>query len=299
MRTWFGVCWFWATSWTNAAAAIPPAVADSRPGPGDVTPQIVHYDLEVMYGEARIEEGLALARQRLAANPKDPELYRHVVRFLFEKGESVHRDDPSMDKIALYQEMYDLSNKALELDPGNAHLLFNRGIALGRLSTTRGVLSSLSNLKAVEQDWLAAANAPYKYQSLEGAEHLPCDTYLTLGIFYRLVPDWWIVGALAGTRGDKDKSLMWLEKANICRPDRIRTLKELGVTQLCIGHSRSDPAMLAKGRMTMAYLQNLPLSHTHSDIDKDHAKKLSADPSLACEYSRDGQQEHDEKQLKK
>jgi len=167
------------------------------------------------------------------------------------------------------------------------------------LSTTRGVLSSLSNLKSVESDWVAAANAPYKYQSLEGAEHLPCDVYLTLGIFYRLVPDWWIVGAVAGTRGDKDKSLMWLERANSCQPNRIRALKELGVTQLCIGHSRNDPAMLVKGISTMGYIQTLPRSHTHSDIDKDHGKKLAADPSLACEYSRDGQQELDEKQLRK
>jgi tetratricopeptide (TPR) repeat protein len=280
-----------------AVAGVPPAVADDRPGPGDVTPAIAHYDLEVLYGEARMEEGLALARKQLAANPDDAELYRHVVRFLFEKGEMVHKDDKSMDKVALYKEMYDLSNKGLELDPGNAHLLFNRGIALGRLSTTRGVLSSLMNLKGVEEDWLAAAAAPYRYQAIAGAEHLPCDTYLTLGIFYRLVPDWWIVGVLAGTRGDLDKSLAWLEKANQCRPNRIRTLKELGVTQLCIGDSRKQPEMIERGRATLIHMRTLPKAHTHSEIDKEHALLLINDPSLACEYSRDGQQENDREKL--
>jgi len=281
------------------AGKVPDAKADDRPGPGPVTPDAPHYDLEVLYGEGKIDEGLALARERLKANPSDPEIYRHVVRFLFEKGELVERTDKSVDKVALYEEMYDLCNKALELDPGNAHLLFNRGIAMGRLSTTKGVLSSLFNIKSVEQDWLAAANAPYRYTSLAQAEDLPCDTYLTLGIFYRIVPDWWIVGALAGTRGDLDQSLAWLEKADACAPNRIRTLKELGVTQLCIGTKREQPQMISRGQATLSRVLALPDQHTHSHIDKDHSKKLIADPELACEYSRDGQQELDREKLEK
>lgn len=286
---------------TTAAHAgkVPEAKADDRPGPGVVEPGFKHYDLEKLYGDAKIDEGLALARQRLAQNPDDPELYRHVVRFLFEKGELVDRNDTSVDKIALYEEMYDLCNKALELDPGNAHLLFNRGIALGRLSTTRGVLSSLFNIKDVEQDWLAAANAPYRYLALADAEDLPCDTYLTLGIFYRIVPESWVVGALAGTRGDLDKSLAWLEKANTCRPNRIRTTKELGVTQLCIGTRRKETEMIVRGKATLSIVLGLPKAHTHSHIDKAHSKMLINDPELACEYSRDGQQELDEENIEK
>ena len=286
-----------AAATPELAGKIPEAVADDRPGPGPVTEESPHYDLEVLYGDGQIDEGLKLARARLAADPKDVELYRHVIRFLFEKGEVVERTDESMDKIALYKEMYELSNQALELDPGNAHLLFNRGIALGRMSTTKGVLSSLFNLKNVEADWIAAANAPYRYTSLSSAEDLPCDTYLTLGIFYRLVPDWWIVGALAGTRGDLDKSLAWLERADKCAPNRIRALKELGVTQLCIGTKREQPEMIARGQATLSRVLALPKAHTHSHIDKDHSRKLIADPSLACEYSRDGQQELDREKL--
>ncbi|MFT7519846.1 MAG: tetratricopeptide (TPR) repeat protein [Kiritimatiellia bacterium] len=292
-----------ATLWAialpvTAHAAKPTSTADDRPGPGPVTEASAHYDLEQLYGNAQIKEGLAKAREQLAANPSDPALYRHVIRFLFEIGELVHREDTSMDKEALYQEMLDLCNKALELDPGNAHTLFNRGIATGRLATTHGVLASLGNLKSIEQDWLAAANAPYKYESLAGAEHLPCDTYLTLGIFYRVVPDYWIVQLLAGTRGDIDKSIAWLEKSNACQADRIRTLKELGVSRLCAGTRNKDPVRTATGKQVLSYLQTLPKSHTHSELDKAHAQMLIEDPSLACEYSRDGQQDLDEKNIK-
>lgn len=281
----------------SASAKTPPSTADSRPGPGEVTPAMAHYDLEQLYAEAKIDEGLRLARQRLAANPNDAELYRHVARFMFEVAEVVARDNATFDKVAHYQEMYDLLNKGLELDPGNAHLLFNRGVALGRLSTTRGVLSSLANLKSVEADWLAAAGAPYRYASLDGGESMPCSAYLTLGIFYRLVPEAWIVGALAGTRGDLDKSLMWLEKADACRGGRIGVIKELGVTQLCIGDRRKNTEMTTRGLATLSRALALPDQHTTGALDKKHALMLISDPSLACEYSRDGQQELDEAKL--
>ncbi|TVQ88798.1 MAG: hypothetical protein EA397_16505 [Deltaproteobacteria bacterium] len=282
-----------------AQAKVPESVADDRPGPGSVTPESAHYDLELLYGEGKINEGLALARRRLQSDPEDPELYRHVARFLFEKGELVDRNDPDFDKVALYTEMYDLLNKALELDPNNAHLLFNRGIALGRLSTTKGVLSSMVNLKTVQNDWLAAAAAPYRYSSLEEAEHMPCSVYQTLGIFYRLVPDSWLVGVLAGVRGDLDKSLMWLEKADSCRPNRIGVLKELGATQLCIGDRRKDPAMTERGLTTLRRIEGIQSGHTLTAIDKRHAKMMIDDPTKACGYSRDGQQELDEKALEK
>jgi tetratricopeptide (TPR) repeat protein len=280
-------------------AKSPAAVADERPGPGAITPEFPHYDLEELYGQGKIRDGLTLARRRLAEAPDDPELYRHVARFLFEFGEQVDRKDKDFDKIALYQEMLDLLNKALELDPGNAHLLFNRGIALGRLSTTRGVLSSLANLKAVEADWIASANAPYRYRSLEDSEIMPCSAYLTLGIFYRLVPESWLVGVLAGTRGDLDKSLMWLEKADQCSPGRIGILKELGVTQICLGDRRKQPEFKARGLTTLSRALTLPDQHTTGALDKRHIGKIIADPSLACGYSRDGQQELDEKALER
>jgi len=280
-----------------AIAKVPASVADSRPGPGVVTPDFPHHDLEVMYAEGQIDQGLAAARQRLAANPSDVELYRHVARFMFEQAEIVDKNEATFDKAAHYQEMYDLLNKALTLDPGNAHLLFNRGVALGRLSTTRGVMSSIANLKSVEADWLASAGAAYRYRSLDGGESMPCSAYLTLGIFYRLVPDSWIVGVIAGVRGDLDKSLMWLEKADTCHPNRIGIVKELGATQLCIGETRKQPEMTARGKATLGRVLAMPPSHTTGALDQKHAAKMIGDPSLACSYSRDGQVEIDRKEI--
>ena len=67
-----------------------------------------------------------------------------------------------------------------------------------------------------------------------------------VGIFYRLVPDWWIVQVLSGTRGDLEKSLAWHEKSVQCKPV-IQNYKELAATQYCLYTKSGDEAMRVAG----------------------------------------------------
>jgi hypothetical protein len=266
--------------------------------PGQCRPGQANFDLEVMYSEGRYKEGLAACEQRLATAPS-AELYWMKARFLYEVGEQFERDDPSVDKDAHYQKMLDAADDGLALSPGDPHLRFARGIAMGRLGTTRGVLRSLFMAKDIESDWLAVATHPsYQYASIGGLELLPCDGYHALGIYYRLVPDWWIVQVLAGTRGDLQKSLSFHQKAVACKPDEPANWLELGVTQLCLGQ-RGDEAMLAAGRVSLKKAQGLSADSVRRRIDVRNAGRLLADESMACEYSRDGQQDLDEQNLEK
>ncbi len=257
-----------------------------------------NFDLEVMYYEGKARDGLAEVDRRLAAAPTS-QLYWMKARFLYEIGELVERTDESMDKEAHYQKMLDTTEKGLALAPGDLHLRFARGIAMGRLGTTRGILSSLFMADDVEADWLAVANSTtWQYASLGGREVLPCDAWHALGIFYRLVPDWWIVQALAGTRGDLEKSLSYHTKATTCKPAEAANWLERGVTELCLGQRDDDAAMLAAGRASLKKAQSLPAETGRAKIDVRNAGRVLADESLACEYSRDGQQDLDESKLK-
>ena len=71
------------------------------------------------------------------------------------------------------------------------------------------------------------------------------------------------------------------------------------MTQLCIGTTRDDPAMLAQGVATINRYLTLPPTSKTDVIDIKHGARLLGDPKLACGYSRDGQQDLDEKQLQK
>ena len=258
-----------------------------------------HYDLEVLYHDRDFDTGLKLAKEQLAAHPDDVDLYWHVVRFMFEMGEKIPRDDKSFDKLAWYQEMIDTSNAGLAKKPGDPHLLFGLGLSLGRYGTTRGVLSSLFLVDDVESDWLAAVNSGYTYRSIGTEEIMPCDVDEALGILYRLVPESWIVEKIAGTRGDIAKSVDWAKKADTCMPGRIPVVKELGVAQICYGQRHDDEASVREGMATLGQAAGMTPSGPNDKVDLVHIAMLLGDPSQACGYSRDGQQDLDEKRLAK
>jgi tetratricopeptide (TPR) repeat protein len=264
----------------------------AAPLPGTVTPSSPHYDLEEMYTAGDYPALEAAIDERLAASP-DADLYWMKARVMFERGELIEKNS-GVDKVAYYERMKAMADKGLELRPKDPHILFARGIANARIGTTKGVLSSLFLARTVEADWLAATTAVYA--SIEGKEALPSDAYLALGIFYRLVPDWWIVQVVAGTRGDLDKSLSFHQKAVALKPS-IDALKELGVTQLCIAERREDAAMREAGMASLDRGLAVPARSEKNRIDISHMREIKANPGLACEYSRDGQQDLDEKKL--
>lgn len=266
---------------------------------GRVTVDSPHYDLELLYFQEKNQEGLAAARARIAANPNDPIPYWMAARFLYEIGEHFERDDTSIDKAAHYQSMIDVSEAGLAVAPGDPHLLFALGIGEGRLGTTKGVLSSLFRAKTVEQSWLATVNSDLRYAAIGDREYLPCDAHEALAIYYRLVPDWWIVSVIAGTRGDLGKSVAHAEESAKCAPGLIRHEKELGVSQICYGQKNKDEEMVAKGLATLEASKQLVKRSGTDRIDHAHVQMILDDPSLACEYSRDGQQDLDESKLEK
>lgn len=267
-----------------------------------------HRDLEDLFASDKLEQGLDIAEERLKQAPHDPELYVHVFRFRFALGERMgHKKlwgkkgfgKRFKDKEAYYEGLVTLSERGLKLQPKHPRLLWGLGIAKGRLATSRGVIASLRTAKQIEDAWLAVVKSDYRYSSLNGVEVIPCDTMVALGMFYRLVPDWWIVKLIAGTRGDIDKSIAWLQKANTCRPGGIGTLKELGVAYLCKADRDDDSAALTEGRAQLKAALALTPVWEIQRIDQADARRLLKDPSGVCGYSRDGQQRYDEDQLDK
>jgi hypothetical protein len=106
------------------------------------------------------------------------------------------------------------------------------------------------------------------------------------------------VKVLAGTRGDLQRSQRSLEAANACSPGDIGILKELAITHLCIADRNEDADHIGLGRQYFEQALRIPARGDSTDIvDHLHIHMLLEDPSLACEYSRDGQQETDAEAL--
>jgi len=256
-------------------------------------------ELEELFTKGEWKDGLARTDALLVEKPEDPELLIHRFRLLFEKGERFARTDRSVDKEALYEEMLRITARGLAIAPEHPRFLWGKGIATARLGTQRGILASLTSATTIEAAWTSVTESGYRYESLRGEEILPCDAQLALGMFYRMVPDWWIVGVIAGTKGDLARSLALLEESDRCAPDRVRAVKELGVTELCLAESNDDEKMRARGVKTLTRALTLGSERPVDAIDRAHVRALLDDHSLACGYSRDGQQERDEKALAK
>ncbi len=279
-----------------------PVMVDAPPPapliPGTVTPDSPHWDLEEYYAAGTYEPGLAMVNARLTSAPDDVVLHWMKIRFMYELGE-LNLDRPRDEKLAWYKEMVDTAEHGLELAPDDPHLHFAYSVALGRYGTTKGILSVMSSISTVEASLLKSIPDGWAYRTVGGAEHLPCHSYMALGVFYRLVPDSWIVSVLTGARGDMRKSVQWLEKAATCQPEAVQITKELAASRICLGQQTNQQAIVDVG---MAELRAIPgfedIMHT-DHIDRKHAQMLLEKPEMACSYSRDGQQEHDMDALEK
>ncbi|MFT4627348.1 MAG: hypothetical protein ACI8PZ_006032, partial [Myxococcota bacterium] len=137
---------------------------------GQVTPETAgHWDLEVLYNEGQYAEGLELARARFDADNSDAEAAWHIVRFMYELGET----EKGIDKLAWYKSMVKVADTGLDHHPEDRHLRFARGVANGRYGTTRGVIASLFLARSIENDWMMAADGSLVYAPIGGSEQLP------------------------------------------------------------------------------------------------------------------------------
>lgn len=265
--------------------------------PGQVDPSSPYWDLEVLYVQERHLEGAKLAEARYAETG-DPHLTLYIARSWYQELEG---DDSrsKAERLQIYERVLTQLDAGLARAPKDVHLQFARGVVMGRIGTTRGVLASLKLADDIEQAWTRAIESDFVYHSIGNQEQLPCDAYLGLGVFYRLVPDSFLVKALAGTKGDLRKSLEMHEKGVACAGDRIRNLKELGVTQLCLGQKTRDDALIAAGKASINRYMSLVPQMQEEIVDIRHGALLLSDPSIACGYSRDGQQDLDEAKLQK
>ncbi|MFO7560339.1 MAG: hypothetical protein R6X10_16010 [Desulfobacterales bacterium] len=228
-----------------------------------------------------------------------PELsdpYWRKARNIYDRQEAVPREQKPEKKelIRQYKELEDLADKCIEVDEKDGNCWLWKGAAIGRAATTKGILTTLWVAEDVEKAWLKGAELKPAYRATDGSASTLADIYYALGMYYRVVPEWmrhFPLKQIFGTHGDKAKSVEYQRKTVAIEPERIEFHKELGASLICYGTSHNKPEAIEEGKKLLIELQALPVLKDSDKIDKDHAKLLLQDPSLACGYQRDAQQE--------
>ena len=234
-----------------------------------------------------------------AVHPDDPDALWRLARALYEKGELLSaKGRPDSERLPLYGQAQTYAHHAQQVAPDSGLGYLWEGVALGRVATSKGILSQLFTADDIERLWLKALSMPAQYASASGNSTFPGDAYNALGQFYRLCPDWAAMKWIAGTRGDIDKSVDFQRRLVAAEPQRIEGVKELGVSLLCKGLKQDDEAAKVEGRRYLKMALDLPAKNPVDRIDHAQIPTILAREADACAYSRDGYEDTSESAYK-
>lgn len=224
------------------------------------------------------------------ANPKWVDGYWILGSIAYQLG-STYNDEKDLP---LAREIFVKGQKAtetcLKIEPNHALCKLFLASAIGTIGSIDGILASLKNAKKVEQLWLDVMNSGINYHfypkfTMQGAVRFG------LGIFYRLVPDMWLIHWLFNVRGNLDKSIsLHREGIRIDGPNACANIM-LAVTLLCHAQGDLDSSIGKEGlellrRAAADMTENMSLKLCVTD-----AEKLIKDPSKSCGYTTSKQQD--------
>lgn len=251
-------------------------------------------------GKYQFEESIKSAQEALKYRPKD-----HLVRAMicldyYEIAEKldVRKSDEKQWKLDIYAKMVTVAEQGIAAAPDKGECYFMRGLANARMSTTKGILSSLFSAKQIEQDWLVAVSRKSDYVTPNG-ENLEASANIALGVFYRLCPSFFLLKWTFGISGDLEKAVLYCRKASELDPTRMEIVKEYGVALITRGLDTKNNADIEAGKELLRTVPTLPHRLRTDDVDIAHSKMLLNDISLCPGYSRDEQQEISEEAFKK
>lgn len=219
-------------------------------------------------------------------NAEKAEIYWRMARNFCDLAGEMPREAKE-ERLKNYLKIQELAKKCMDANPNLGECYLWLGLGIVKEGTQKGVLNMLGKIAQVEELWLKCIQLKPTYRAVDGTANTVGDAYCALGVFYRLAPDWDAVKMLYKTKGDKQKSVEMLRKAVELEPNRVGYAKELGISLICLGQFTRNPQTIEEGMKWMRKVLQMPNQKPADDIDKQHAKMILDNPSLACEYSRD------------
>lgn len=233
-------------------------------------------------------------------NPKWVDGLWTIASIAWQWGSS-YQDEADLPKARdLFVKSKQYAERCLKIEPDNAVCKLFLGSAIGSIGTIDGVFASMRNAEDVERLWSEVTEADYDFFFYPGISMQGSVRY-GLGIFYRLVPDIWLVDLLFGVRGSlTDSVTMHREGIGLDQTNECSELM-LAASLVCKAEAkRSSP----EGKEGFERLEQLivndkknPTENITLRVCVKDAKKLLETPGNACGYTTSKQQDLDESQL--
>ncbi|HYX34970.1 MAG TPA: hypothetical protein VE954_17885 [Oligoflexus sp.] len=189
------------------------------------------------------------------------------------------------------------TESCLKIEPNQPLCKLFLGSAIGSIGSIDGILSSLKNAKTVEKLWVDVLNSNVNYHfyphiTMQGSVRYG------LGMFYRLVPDMWLIHWLFDVRGSLDKSIK-LHREGIAL-DGTNACSDIMLAVSLICKAKGDRKS-SQGQEGFALLDKAARANTENinlKLCVTDAQKVAQDPSRACGYTTTKQQDVSEEAVK-
>jgi hypothetical protein len=191
------------------------------------------------------------------------------------------------DRIHFFSLADEVAGRGIEVDPECAECMLWKFASLGRLATTRGVVSAVRDAP-VMADLLDRGIALQPSHSDGENNSTLGNLYYASATFHRMVPDWFFLKWIMGVRGDKERAIRDARSAVAISSQRVDYQMELGAALLCYGTQKNQPHATAEGMDVLKRALDLPVFLATDHTDKELGRILIVEPDKACGFSRDG-----------
>lgn len=224
--------------------------------------------------------------------------YWMVAEAAFQLGASYTDEKDRRYARQIFVKGEDAAEKCLKIDPNHPICKLLLGAMIGKIASLDGIYSAVKKAERLEQLWLDVIRSKYNYNLGRGLSMQGSARY-ALGMFYRLVPDFFLVKWLFGVRGDIKKSIEYHREAlAIDSPTSCGKIM-LAASLFC---SVSGDLKTSEGQEAMRHLRegkHLPAKNLVTKACQNDIEKIEKDPGIACGYETARQQENSAEDFKK
>jgi hypothetical protein len=204
----------------------------------------------------------------------EPVILWHLAVNYFLLARRLHEDDAD-GQAKVFRKGVEKSKQCLDIDDTNPDCWLAYAASKGALSLAEGIFETLSEISGVGDamhrayDILQTEKDPYPMAPWGvDSKHVAVGA---LAEFYRLVPDSWIFGVLAGVQGDKKKAWFY---ANQMPVQELGSANIVGRSALCHGAESDNQKLIERGISVVARGVNYELVHPFDESEYRRLARL-------------------------
>ncbi|WP_141732808.1 hypothetical protein [Oligoflexus tunisiensis] len=226
----------------------------------------------------------------LKTNPRWVDGYWILGSTAFQWGSSYTNEKDLPQAREIFAKGKKATETCLKIDPSQPLCKLFLGSAIGSISSIDGILASLKNARTVEKLWHEVMNSNVNYQFQPNVTMQGSVRY-GLGMFYRLVPDMWLLQWLFDVRGSLDKSIKMhregvaVDGANACADIM------LAVSLICRAKGDRRTPLGQEGFALLDKAASSKTENINLKVCVNDAERLASEPSRACGYTTAKQQD--------